>query len=274
MKTQWLAILMLPSLLHAAPLMLAKTHKAEIDVSQYLISEKLDGVRARWTGEELLSRYGNPIYSPTWFTESFPQTALDGELWIGRSAFQEVTRIVLDDIPDESEWTKITFMAFDLPEHPGPFAERALDLKNLIESNNTPHLKTVEQFEVHSREALSKKLKEIETEGGEGLMLHHKANFYEDGRSAGLLKLKSFDDAEATVIAHHPGNGKYTDMLGSLEVMTGSGIRFKLGNGFSDDERRQPPPIGSQVTYKYFGLTQSGKPRFASFLRIREDQNH
>lgn len=271
MKIQLAAIFLLPSLIHASPLMLAKNHHEDLDVSQYLISEKLDGVRARWTGQQLLSRQGNPIHSPSWFIAPFPDTALDGELWIDRRTFQETTRIVLDDVPDETQWQKIKFMAFDLPEHPGPFVERSLDLRSLILENNTPHLQAVTQFQVDNHEEMMTRLKDVENAGGEGLMLHHKANLYEDGRSAGLLKLKSFDDAEATVVAYHPGKGKYVDMLGSLEVVTDTGIRFKLGTGFSDEERKQPPAIGSEVTYKYFGLTDSGKPRFASFMRVRED---
>ena len=45
---------------------------------------------------------------------------------------------------------------------------------------------------------------------------------------------------------------------------------FKVGSGFSDKERQSPPGIGSLVTYKYFGLTSKGTPRFASFMRIRD----
>jgi len=58
-------------------------------------------------------------------------------------------------------------------------------------------------------------------------------------------------------------------MLGALLVETSDNIRFRLGTGFTDQQRRDPPPIGSLVTYKDYGRTVNGLPRFASFLRIR-----
>jgi DNA ligase-1 len=34
--------------------------------------------------------------------------------------------------------------------------------------------------------------------------------------------------------------------------------------------RRDPPPVGSSVTYRYRDLTSSGLPRFATFVRRHE----
>ena len=94
---------------------------------------------------------------------------------------------------------------------------------------------------------------------------------YSTGRSDVLLKLKAARDAEATVVAHLPGKGKYQGLLGALEVKTPSGVLFKLGSGLSDAERRAPPPIGAQVTYTYRDLTKNGVPRFATFVRVRTE---
>jgi DNA ligase-1 len=44
-----------------------------------------------------------------------------------------------------------------------------------------------------------------------------------------------------------------------------------LGTGFTDAQRAAPPAIGTWVTYRYRGTTDKGVPRFASFLRVRED---
>ncbi|WP_287032112.1 hypothetical protein [Methylophilus sp.] len=84
-----------------------------------------------------------------------------------------------------------------------------------------------------------------------------------------LLKLKPQLDAEAKVIAYVPGKGKYQGKMGALLVETLDGIQFKLGTGFTDAERAHPPPIGSLVTYTYRDVTKNGKPKFASFLRVR-----
>ena len=57
-------------------------------------------------------------------------------------------------------------------------------------------------------------------------------------------------------------------MVGALEVRTPEGRQFLIGSGLSDALRRDPPPIGSVVTYRYRDLTGTGLPRFASFLRV------
>ena len=76
--------------------------------------------------------------------------------------------------------------------------------------------------------------------------------------------------AEAEVIGHQAGKGKYAGVLGALRVRTANGVEFMLGTGFNEDERRNPPPIGSMVTYRYREVTKRGVPRLASFHRVRD----
>ncbi len=103
-------------------------------------------------------------------------------------------------------------------------------------------------------------------------MLHLADAPYMTGRSDVLLKLKPLQDTEAVVIAHVPGKGKYQGMMGALRVeMPSSKRRFLIGTGFTDEVRKNPPPVGTTITYTYRGLTQTGLPRFASYLRVRED---
>ena len=59
--------------------------------------------------------------------------------------------------------------------------------------------------------------------------------------------------------------------MGALLVETPEGVRFKLGTGFGDDERRSPPRIGSWISYRFQGETDAGVPRFATYLRMRAD---
>ena len=123
----------------------------------------------------------------------------------------------------------------------------------------------------------SSSLAAVEAEGGEGLMLRDADSEYEDGRSYTLLKVKTFHDAEARILSYYPGKGKHKGVIGGFHVETlpdgnvRGGVRFKLGTGLSDAERRSPPPIGSLVTYRYQELSDSGTPRFASFLRARSN---
>jgi len=134
-----------------------------------------------------------------------------------------------------------------------------------------PWLQSVEQFRLANRAQLLVRLEEVRRGGGEGLMLHRADAPYVTGRSEVLLKVKPWLDAEARVVAHLPGKGRYAGMLGALRVEMADGRRFNLGTGFSAAERRQPPPVGALVTYRYRELTATGLPRFASYWRLRQD---
>jgi DNA ligase-1 len=107
--------------------------------------------------------------------------------------------------------------------------------------------------------------------GGEGLMLRQPGSQYETGRSATLLKVKRFQDADARVIEHLPGTGRHRGRLGALLVVLPDGTTFSVGTGFSDAERERPPAVGSLITFRYQELSDRGVPRFPSFVRNRSD---
>jgi DNA ligase 1 len=255
------------------PLALANDYEdADIYLPSYWVSEKYDGVRAYWNGQQLLTRAGNVIHAPDWFTQGWPATALDGELWAGRGRFETVTATVRDLSPDDEAWRNIRFMVFDLPTHGGPFGARLAALQPLLTSMAIDWVRQVPHFRVADEAELEKRLQNIAAAGGEGLMLHRHDSLYRAARSDDLLKLKPYQDAEAQVIGHLPGQGKYSGMLGALLVRNADGLQFRIGTGFTDEQRRHPPAIGSRVTYSYHNLTARGIPRFARFVRARTDQ--
>lgn len=261
-----------PAFGHDKPdIMLADTYGSNIDVTQYWISEKLDGVRARWNGTNLISRGGLVFAAPNWFTEGFPPISLDGELWIERNRYEEVSSIVRKQQPHEG-WRSIRFMIFDLPMHGGSFNDRVNAMRKINLQNASPYLKIIVQWQVSSELELKQRLESVIHQRGEGLMLHHKTARYASGRSQDLLKLKPFADAEATVIGYRPGKGKYLGQVGSLHVETDDGKQFHVGTGLSDEERRTPPPLNSRITFRYQGLTKNGIPRFPVFLHIRDEE--
>lgn len=251
-------------------LLLAKVYKQTADIDQYWVSEKYDGVRAYWDGQRFISRQGNEYTAPKWFTKGFPKRALDGELWIGRNTFEQLISTVKKDRPVDEEWRKVRFEVFELPNALGTFSGRMLAMASLIEPIENKHIKLAKQYRVANHSALMAKLDEVVAKGAEGLMLHHQDSSYTTGRSSNLLKVKKYADAEARVIQYLPGKGKYLGMVGALLLEMPNGVRFKVGSGLTDQERRHPPAIGTEVTYKYYGKTKKGKPRFASFLRARE----
>jgi len=251
---------------------LANIYHEGVNLSEYLVSEKLDGVRGYWDGEKLITKKGNAINAPKWFTKNFPNEAIEGELWISRGAFEEVSSIVRQEIPQDLDWQKVHFMIFDMPKNAKVFSQRFDDIKNLVAASNLKHLQAVDQFEISSHKSLMKKLDEIVKNGGEGLMLHKKDSLYQAARNNDILKVKKYEDAEALVIGYEKGEGKLSGKTGALLVENlEDKTRFKIGGGFSDEERKNPPKIGSIITYKFYGKTKIGKPRFAVFMRVRNE---
>lgn len=247
--------------------MLANVYRQHEDVTQFWVSEKLDGVRARWVGRQLISRGGKIFTAPEWFVQNFPDKPLDGELWMGRGHYEDVVSVVHQQKP-HAGWKNIKFMVFDLPAQGGTFTERVEAMRQLA---TTPYLEVIVQFRMVSNKALMQKLDEIAGQGGEGLMLHRQNAFYHSGRSDDLLKVKPFEDAEAMVIGYKPGKGKNTGLMGSIKVRMDNNKEFYIGTGFTQQQRIHPPLIGSLVTYRYQGFTQVGIPRFAVFVRQRNE---
>ena len=253
-------------------LMLAKNLQTGLDPKAYLVSEKLDGVRAVWDGQMLRFKSGRPIAAPAWFTAALPKTALDGELWLGRHSFDRLSGIVRRAAPVDAEWREVRYMIFDLPGGAGTFLERSSRLTALLEGSAVEWLRPVEQFRVTDAAALMAQLQKTVTSGGEGLMLHRSQAPWQPGRSNDLRKLKLVPDEDARVIAHLAGKGKHAGRLGALLLETSNGQRFALGTGFTDTQRAEPPAIGASVTYRYRDHTPAGLPKFASFLRVRESE--
>lgn len=251
-------------------LMLANSYSQSHRLSDYWVSEKYDGYRAYWNGQVLLSRAGNPLAVPPWFTKNFPRQPLDGELWLGRGQFQELSSLVKLGAGKWSDprWHQVRFMAFDLPAENSVFDQRLQTLEVVIKAAGIDWLIMVEQKKVATQALLLEQLEQVTSAGGEGLMLHLGSSLYRGKRSNDLLKLKQYEDAEALVMGYVPGKGKYQGLMGALRVELPDGIRFKIGSGFSDQLRQQPPAIGSRITYRFNGKTDRGVPRFARFVRV------
>lgn len=252
-------------------LLLAKVYHPGLPLADYWVSEKFDGVRGYWDGERLRTRGGEAITPPAWFTAGWPSVAMDGELWAGRGQFAVAQSTVRSTQAGDVAWRRMRFMVFDLPAHPGTFDQRLPALQKTVASIGQAWVQPVVQQRMASHSALQTLLARTVRGGGEGLMLHRGASFYVAGRSDDLIKVKTHEDTEARVLAHLPGKGKHAGTMGALLLEMPSGQRFKLGAGFSDADRAAPPPIGSWVTYRFRGTHDSGLPRFASFVRMRED---
>jgi len=252
------------------PILLAHKWENDVDLTGWWISEKLDGVRAYWDGERFISRLGNEFFAPRWFTEQLPKVPLDGELWGGRKRFQRTVGIVKRQ--DESElWKELKYVVFDAPRHGGVFEERVAFIDQTLTALKTQWLEACAHVVCEGVEHLQRELSRVEGLGGEGLMVRQPRSRYEAGRSSTLLKVKSFHDTEARVLEHVPGLGRHAGRLGALLVELPDGTRFNVGTGFSDAERENPPKVGAVITFRYQELSNTGVPRFPSYVGERID---
>lgn len=254
----------------APPLLLAERWDGVTDPVGWWLSEKLDGVRAFWDGQRFISRLGNPFHAPDWFVAGLPETPLDGELWLDRKAFQRAVSIVRRQ--DKSEhWRELRYVVFDAPRLEQGFEERLTFIEETLRDRQPAYAVAHTHQRCEGLEHLRSELARLEALGGEGLMMRRAGSRYESGRSATLLKVKSFRDAEARVLKHLEGSGRHKGRLGALFVEMEDGTTFSVGTGFSDAEREDPPALGSFITFRYQELTEGGVPRFPSYIGVRAD---
>lgn len=255
----------------AAPaLLLARVWPAQASPLGFLVSEKFDGVRVLWDGRRLRLRGGGEVAAPASFLARLPAQPLDGELWLGPGQFDALSALVRQARPDEQAWRAVRYLVFELPGAPGGFAERAQALAALVGTVGWPQLVAVPQQRLADAATLRRRLAEVVAAGGEGLVLHRADAPYVTGRADVLFKFKPHEDDEALVIGHLPGRGRLAGQVGALRVRHDDGREFSIGSGLDDAQRRQPPAVGTRITYRYRGLTPQGLPRFASLLRVRE----
>lgn len=248
------------------------------DVTHWYMSEKIDGIRAYWDGQQLWSRTGKEIHAPLFFTQDLPKgIPLDGELFMNESIalastsnlFSKVCSITRKKIPVDEEWSNISFYVFDTVNHHLPFVDRYAIIKKLI----SKFCVILPQYIIRTRKEIDNFHADITSRGGEGVMLREPNSMYVGKRTKDLLKLKTFYDTEVKIINYKSGEGKYTGMLGAYECQMVNGNKITVGSGMNDADRRKPLPINTFITIKYFELTTKNKvPRFPVYLRKAERQ--
>tara|TARA_B100001094_G_scaffold71136_1_gene67507 strand:+ start:419 stop:2323 length:1905 start_codon:yes stop_codon:yes gene_type:complete len=269
-------------------------------------SEKFDGYRGLWDGDEgeFYSRAGKMYNSPELFKKAMPKEDLDGELWCGRDQedFQYMGCVRKKVAIDEDWAGHIKYIVYDLPGHGGTFKERLEELKKIVEESRIkwnkirkvmpePYrsiecpLVMAEQTTIKSEEHLQEIFKEMVNQGCEGVIIKDPSSMYEDGRSNYMLKVKPVYDEEAIIVDYKSGKGKNEMRLGAFickplinmdtyQVIDEDETHEFAISGMDDEVResyKETHPIGTIITIEHSGKTGSGKPRFARYIRKRED---
>jgi DNA ligase 1 len=263
--------------LFGPPVLLANGWDGVADLSGWWISTKYDGVRAYFDGKQLSSRQGNVFPAPQWFLDQLGSEPLDGELYLGRGRFQETTSL----ISQPEGWKQLRFMVFDAPAVNGPFEQRQAAL---VSMKFGPVVQVTQQIPCRGIAHIKQELLQEESLGGEGIMLRQPESSYETRRSSSLLKVKTFFDAEAVVIGYKGGKNSNKGLVGALECSIpahitlqiggkactlAKGTQFFVGTGLTAQHRRNPPAVGSVITFRFLELTKDGIPRNGSFVAIR-----
>ena len=152
------------------------------DPSGWLISEKLRGCRVRWDGAALWTRYGNRVKAPDSFTASLPLGfPIDAEIWAGRCEVETVARLATQ-FGGKHFTQAVRCVAFDAPDASGGWAERMAAIPASMER--------VAFTVCEDREHLLAMLAEVQSEGGEGLVIRQPDAPYQRGRNPEILKVK------------------------------------------------------------------------------------
>jgi DNA ligase-1 len=254
-----------------------ETKGRQVDLTGWGIHEKLDGVRARWHQGQLLSRSQKPFPVPEDIVRELEDylgsMEADGEILCPAEGFQRGVSLVRNSKTTAEEWRRLLeFRVFDVVAE-GDYYSRMVD--PFLGARYWPDWLTAGTWlaDIEREEDIFLWLEKVTAKGGEGLILRDHNAPYTFGRKAGsLLKVKKFIDTEAQVVGHQPGEGKHEGRLGALVCLLEGedGITFKIGTGFTDEVRANPPAIGSIITCRFFEYTNDGAPRFPVFVGVRD----
>ena len=260
-------IVLIFSFLFGFELQKPKIYQEYHNIDGWIMSEKLDGIRGYWDGKNLYTKNGNQINVPKNFTENFPPFELDGELWSKRDDFENIQSIVLDKKPSNN-WNQIAYNIFESPNSKGNFLQRIKRIENWFLKYPNQNVRIIKQIKCENEIHLNKFLKQIVLLKGEGVIIKDGSKPYKEGRLSHVLKVKESYDMEGVVIGYNYRNK--SKIVKSLIIKLPNEVIFNLGGGFTNKQRLNPPKIGDIVTFKYYGFTKYGKPKFASFLRVRK----
>ncbi len=225
---------------------------------------------------ELLSSTGFPIVTVPHIKEAMmklPIGIYDGELYL-HDNFQRLTHLVNRGMAIEG-CREVSYVIFDLKNT--HFQEvRLLMLTQLGLTFNTGIIRIAPSWACAGTEEVELILKEQTAQGFEGLILRAPDAYYQEKRATTMMKLKprSSDTYRITGFLEEVSiQGELKGSLGAFTVADTDGRTFKVGSGFTAEQRRiywreREKLVGCIVHVKYQALTDRGVPWFPVFMEV------
>jgi DNA ligase-1 len=268
--------------------MLASVFKPEKLKFPKLASRKLDGIRCVIRDGVALSRNGKPIRNV--HIQSIigrkEFNDLDGELMVGKPNDKHAFRTASSGVMSEDGEPDFTFFVFDIMADGVGFQERLAVAKSIVKKAALKQVKIVEHKMVRNMEQLDELEAAFLEDGFEGVMLRSLDGPYKLGRSSvtegHLLKVKRFSDGEAVIVDYveevTSKDRTPKNSLGKFICRLENGVEFGVGGGYTKIEReefwkKKDEMIGLMLKYKHFPIGQHERPRFPTFLGIRDESD-
>lgn len=278
---------------------------------------KYDGIRAIGFEGRLVSRTLKPIrnrFVQDWFRAAYEicpwLKGCDGELIVGSPKDPQCYHNTNSGVMSADGTPDFSYYMFDLrveSHHAYSNRRHILEahfktLENVADRYPLNRLKLAEERHVYNANEVEIAYGKLLEAGYEGAILRSLDKPYKFGRSTfreqGMLKLKSFADAEATIVGFEElmrnGNAATTDargytvrsahqdsftpggMLGNIQVRCdGFSESFCIGTGFDEQTRislwgARDSLIGRIVKFKYMKVGVKDKPRHPVWLGFRD----
>jgi DNA ligase-1 len=226
-------------------------YENEINVEGWFMSEKLDGIRAYWDGQNFLSKNNNIINVPE-FLKQLPPFPVDGELWNGYqdnqsllSFLKQSCGVVTKRNKDKLDWAKIKFCVFDAPNVEGSYDKRHFFLENNFTQYCNSIISLIPMQKCNGKEHLKNHLEEIVKKGGEGIMIYNPVSHYQPGRSKNVLKVKKYYESEIKFLERSEVGYHFKCLQNN-----GSEVLLKVTGGYHE----RTPEVGSMIPVKHQGF--------------------
>jgi ATP-dependent DNA ligase len=272
------------------PMLAQDFDKRKNKVKYPILSQpKLDGVRCVIKSDGMWSRNGKEIISAPHIFENLkhifdnqPDLILDGELYTSNRDvdFNTIISCVRKTKPTQADLDLskqyIEYWMYDIiNDKDQGYEERYEDLIDLKQNYKLNPLMyhVIPTYELPDEKHVMDQLSHYIEQGFEGQILRECNSFYENKRSNGLLKHKTFYDEEFEILAINEGGGKFANKAATMSFQTSKGVSFDSTiNGtmeyLEEIWANKDKLIGKLATVKYFEETTDGSLRFPKVINI------